>query len=190
VNDAPVANNDGPGGIYVTDEGVPLVISLPNSVLHNDTDGATQKLLTAVLEPNSATNVTLSLNPNGTFTFTPTGDFNSTLGVASFQYKALDNDPVDPKQSPPATVTITVNPVNDPPVANDTEFTVEEGAVLSRTSTNGLRLAVTDPDQPGGFTGTIALVPGSGPAQGVLVLNADGSFTYTPPAVVVNPFDV
>src|SRR4030095_13093376 len=53
-----------------------------------------------------------------------------------------------------------------------------------------LRLAVTDPDQPGGFTGTIALVPGSGPAQGVLVLNADGSFTYTPPAVVVNPFDV
>ena len=38
VNDAPVAVNDGPGGIYVTNEDVPLVISLPNSVLSNDTD--------------------------------------------------------------------------------------------------------------------------------------------------------
>jgi hypothetical protein len=188
VNDAPIANNDGPGGIYVTDEDVPLVISLPNTVLANDTDVETPGLLTVV--PGSATNGTVSLNSNGTFTFTPNEHFNSTLGVASFQYRALDNDPVDPKLSAPATVTITVNSVPDAPVAGNAEFTVEEGAVLSRDAANGLRLSVADPDQPSGFTGTIALVPGSGPAQGNLQLNADGSFTYTPPSVVVSAFDV
>jgi hypothetical protein len=193
VNDAPVAVNDGPGGIYVTNEDVPLVISLPNSVLSNDTDVETQNLLTAILVPNSATNGTVSLNADGTFTFTPNEHFNSSLGqgVASFQYRAFDNDPVDPPQvSNIATVTIQVNAVNDEPVANAGEYTVEEGAVLSPTVAQGLRSFVTDPDQPTGFTGSIALVPGSGPAQGTLVLNPDGSFTYTPPPTVVDPFDV
>ena len=193
VNDAPVAVNDGPGGIYVTNEDVPLVITLPNSVLTNDTDVETQNLLSAILVPNSATNGTVSFNSDGTFTFTPSEHFNSSLGqgVASFQYRAFDNDPVDPPQSSNiATVTIQVNPVNDPPVANAAEYAVEEGGVLSPTVAQGLRSFVTDPDQPTGFTGTIALVAGSGPAQGTLVLNSDGSFTYTPPPSVVDPFDV
>jgi hypothetical protein len=192
VNDAPVAANDGPGGAYVTDEDVPLTITLPTTVLSNDTDVETHGSLSAVIVPGSATNGTVTLNADGTFTFTPNEHFNSGLGqgAASFQYRANDNDPVDPKLSSPATVTITVNPVNDVPVANPAEFTVEEGAVLSRTAANGLRLSVTDPDQPGGFTGSINLVAGSGPTQGTLVLNADGSFSYTPPATVVNPFDV
>ena len=52
-------------------------------------------LLTAILVPSSATNGTVSLNSDGTFTFTPNEHFNSSLGlgVASFQYRAFDNDP-------------------------------------------------------------------------------------------------
>jgi len=188
VNDAPVAVNDGPGAPYVADEDVPLTITLPTTVLSNDTDVETPGSLTAVLVPGSATNGSVAFNADGTFTFTPNQHFNSSLGqgVASFQYQASDGNLL----SNVATVTIQVNPVNDVPVANPAEFTVEEGAVLSRTAANGLRLSVTDPDLPSGFTGSIALVPGSGPTQGTLQLNADGSFTYTPPATVVNPFDV
>ncbi|MCI0360027.1 MAG: Ig-like domain-containing protein [Planctomycetaceae bacterium] len=187
VNDAPVAVNDGPGGIYVMNEDdPPLVIPAPG-VLSNDTDVETPNLMTAVLV-GSATNGVVTLNPDGSFTFDSNNNFNSNLGVASFQYQVNDNDPSDAKLSNIATVTIQVNPVNDAPVAGNPEFTVEEGAVLSRNAAQGLRTAVTDVDEPGGFTGSIALV--TGPAQGSLILNADGSFVYTPPATVVTNFDV
>jgi len=187
VNDNPVANPDS----YPATEDVVLSVDAASGVLLNDTDvdnpGNTNAGLTATLtQQPPAGQGTVILASDGSFTWTPTVGANF-FGNTSFKYRAVDPTAL---QSPEATVTIQVSPVNDAPVAGDVEFTVEEGAVLLKTAAEGLRLSVTDPDQPGGFTGSIALVPASGPAQGTLVLNADGSFTYTPPALVVNPFDV
>jgi chitodextrinase len=68
---------------------------------------------------------------------------------------------------------------NQPPVANDDAFSGNEDTVISgNVVTGGPAPAGTDTD-PDGDPLTVTLV--SGPAVG-FVLNADGSFAYTPPA--------
>ena len=101
VNAAPVAVDD----TYTTDEDTQLV----GAVLENDTDGDGDPL-TAVLV-DGPTNGTLNLNADGSFTYDPDPNFN---GTDSFTYQA--DDGID--QSNVATVNITIDPVNDAPVAD------------------------------------------------------------------------
>ena len=67
-------------------------------------------------------------------------------------------------------------PVNDAPVAGHDSYAVDQGTALN-VAAPGVLGNDTDAD---GHALTAAQV--SGPAQGTLVLNADGSFTYTPNA--------
>jgi VCBS repeat-containing protein len=104
VNDrAPVANADS----YDTNEDTPLVVAA-NGVLANDTDPDTGDTLTAVLNA-SVAHGTLTLSSNGSFTYTPLANYN---GSDAFTYHANDGS----LDSAPVTVTITIAPVNDPPV--------------------------------------------------------------------------
>ncbi len=83
-------------------------------MLANDTDVEGDPL-TAVLV-DTPQHGTLTLNADGSFTYTPDANFN---GTDSFTYKANDGQ----ADTNAATVTITVNPVNDPPVAvNDSVY--------------------------------------------------------------------
>ncbi len=75
-----------------------------------------------------------------------------------------------------ATVTITVNPVNDAPVADDDAYSTDEDTSLI-VAAPGVLGNDTDTD---GDALTAVLV--TGPANGSLTLNANGSFTYTPDA--------
>jgi gliding motility-associated-like protein len=70
-----------------------------------------------------------------------------------------------------ATVTITVNPVNDLPVATDDEITLYLDGVLNES--------VAGNDLPSGDGGNVWTVV-SQPANGTLLFNMDGSYTYTP----------
>ena len=106
VNDAPVAVNDS----YSTNEDTPLTIAAPG-VLANDTD-VDSATLTAVAGQRPG-HGTLTLNADGSFTYTPAANFN---GSDSFTYKANDGS----LDSNTATVTITINAVNDAPVASPT----------------------------------------------------------------------
>ncbi len=159
VNDAPVANNDS----YTVAEGGTLNVSAPG-VLGNDTD-VDSPSLTAVLVSGPAHGA-LTFNGDGSFTYIHDG---SETTSDSFTYKANDGA----ADSNVATVSITITPVNDPPVANNDSYTVAEGGTLT-ISAPGVLGNDTDPDSP---TLTASLV--SGPAHGVLVLNADGSFSYS-----------
>jgi VCBS repeat-containing protein len=105
VNDAPVAVDDS----YSTNEDTPLTVVAPG-VLGNDTD-ADGDPLTAILLSDTS-NGTLILNADGSFTYTPSANYN---GPDGFTYIANDGT----ADSNVATVSITVNPVNDAPVAND-----------------------------------------------------------------------
>src|SRR5262249_25092918 len=109
----------------------------------------------------------LTLNPDGSFTYTADANYH---GTDSFLYQASDGSAL----SAPATVTLQVLPVNDAPVAADDAFRVAEDQVLSVGPT-GVLANDTDAD---GDTLSVVLV--SGPSNGVLTLNPDGSFTYTP----------
>jgi large repetitive protein len=136
--------------------------------LGNDTDPE-NSALTAVIV-NSTTNGALTLNADGSFTYTPTANFN---GTDTFTYKANDGTNL----SSAATVTITVNPANDAPVANNDSYNATEDTTLTVNATLGALANDTDID---GDSLTAVLV--SNPTHGTLTLSADGSFTYIPNA--------
>jgi hypothetical protein len=74
-------------------------------------------------------------------------------------------------------VPVTLNVVaNEPPVAEADSYTMDEDTVLT-VAAPGVLANDTDPDSD---PLTAQLV--TGPVMGILVLNADGSFSYTPPA--------
>jgi len=80
ANQPPVAEADS----YTVDEAVALTVGAPG-VLANDTDGD-DNVLTAVLVTGPA-HGTLALNADGSFAYTPAGNFN---GEDSFSYKPSD----------------------------------------------------------------------------------------------------
>jgi len=157
---APVANDDS----YTTDEDAPLTLVAPG-VLSNDTD-ADSPALTALLV-SGPTNGVVTLNTDGSFVYTPKANFN---GSDSFTYAA--NDGLN--NSNVATVSLTVNAVNDAPVAQNDSYTVTQETPLIISAPGLLR---NDSDVEGNAL-TVSLV--SNPANGSVTLNANGGFSYLP----------
>ena len=126
TNDPPAAGNDS----FAVDEDAVLVVGATASVLTNDVDPDGDSLSAVLGEGPS--HGTLSLNDDGTFTYAPDADFN---GTDAFTYRATDGQ----LESNLATVTITVNPVND-----------VRGTVFEDVNGNGIR----DEGEPGleGYT--------------------------------------
>jgi VCBS repeat-containing protein len=153
-NDAPVAEDDGFGGDEDT--------AIAGAVLANDTD-VDDATLSASLVSNPS-HGSLTLSSDGTFKYTPQADFN---GLDSFIYRASDAMGAYNE----ATVRLTVAAMNDAPAGNPDTFggpedTVVGGNVLGND---------TDIDGP-----PLSASLAAGPAHGEVVLNGDGSFTYTP----------
>jgi VCBS repeat-containing protein len=116
---------------------------------------------------NEPFNGILSLNSDGSFTYTHNGSENLT---DSFTYKANDglND------SNIATVNIAIGlTVNEPPLANDDYYSVDQGGILTIDSPGILG---NDSDVDGD---SLTAIKVSEPAYGMLILNSDGSFSYT-----------
>ncbi len=101
-------------------------------------------------------------------TYTPAADYN---GSDSFTFKASDGM----AESAVVTVTLTINPVNDAPVAVDDTFNTPEDTELVVPAPGVL---ANDTDADGETLSVVSVV--TEPAHGVLALNADGSFTYMP----------
>jgi VCBS repeat-containing protein len=160
-NRAPVAVADA----YSTDEDTALTVSAPDGVLANDSD-ADGDALHAMLVAGTGHGA-LTLNADGTFTYTPDAGFN---GTDTFTYTTNDGTTV----SAPAVVTITVAPANDPPVAVNNAYSISEDAVLT-VGAPGVLANDTDPDGD-----VIHATMVASTVHGSLTLNADGSFTYTP----------
>src|SRR5439155_5138393 len=103
------------------DEDGTLTVGAPG-VLGNDSD-IDSATITAVLVAGPA-HGTLTLNANGSFTYTPAGNY---AGPDSFTYKANDGS----LDSSVATVSITVAAVNDAPVAASDSYTTDEDTTLA-----------------------------------------------------------
>ncbi len=144
------------------------VLSGP-SLLANDIDPEGDGLTINTTPVSDPSHGTLVINADGTYTYTPDENFS---GEDGFTYEVCDNG--TPKECSSANVTITVNPTNTAPVAIDDEATVDEGEVLAGTS-----LLANDLDVDGDDL-TINTTPVSEPTDGILIINSDGTYTYTP----------
>ncbi len=159
VNDGP---ETGPGGVEddvaETDEDTPVDID----VLANDSDPDGDPLtVTEATSPDGD----VVINPDGTITFTPDENFN---GETTITYTVEDPS----GESAQATVTVTVNPINDAPEAvDDADGTQEDTAIT-------VDLLANDFDVDGDDLTVIAVsVPAD---QGTVVNNGDGTATFTP----------
>ena len=162
-NNAPVATNDA----YSTAEDTPLNITAPG-VLANDTDADVGDALRAVLVSGpTAAQGSLALNPDGSFVFTPAPNFN---GTATFTYQAQDPSNA---VSNVATVTITVNAVDDAPTAVADSATVAEDSVAT-----AIDVLANDTDIDGGPKVVASVTQ---PANGTVTFTPTG-VTYTPNA--------
>ncbi len=155
---------------YGVATGQTLTVNAAAGVLANDTDPNGQTLIAAVATGAGPQHGSLSLNANGSFTYTPTAGF---AGTDTFNYIAHDSV----ASGPPTAVTITVGAAL--PNSTPDTYSVTAGQTLSAPQATGVLANDTDPN---GLTLTAALAPGGGVLHGVLSLNANGAFTYTPTA--------
>jgi large repetitive protein len=156
INDLPVAEDDD----YQTQEDTPLTAN----VGENDWDVDDEPLFFNVLVAPSPAQGTVVMQADGEFTYTPALNFN---GLATFIYLACDSC----NACDAGVVSILVHPVNDAPLAQGETRTVNEDTVLSST------VAGNDPD-PENSPVTYSVV--QGPSHGVITLNTNGTFVYTP----------
>ncbi len=143
VNDAPVARPES----YTTAEDTTLTVPAPG-LLANDTDVDGDVL--AAVQVTGPAHGTLTLNANGSFSYTPAANYN---GPDSFTYRASDGA----DESATATVSLTVTLVNDAPVVSDQSFAV--GLVLALPGTTVGTVRATDVDD--GDTLTYQILSGN-----------------------------
>lgn len=152
VNDVPVAADDAASTFFNT----PAVIN----VLANDSDSDGDALTTILAA--SPQNGTVAVNADQSITYTSNAGF---AGTDTFTYSASDGSAL----SVPATVTVTVS---DQPQAAGDSYALNEDTTLIVAAPG-----VLGNDQ---FTGAASAMLVAPPSSGSLVLNPDGSFTYTP----------
>jgi VCBS repeat-containing protein len=165
VNDPPLAVSD---AVEVDEGGT--ATALTNgvlSVLDGDSDPEGNPLTAKLfLYP---THGNLSLSNNGTFSYSHDG---SETTSDSFTYRANDGE----LDSNTVTISISIEPVNDPPLAVSDAIEVDEGGTAT-SLTNGV-LSVLDGDSdPEGDSLTAELI--SDPTHGSLSLAANGTFLYS-----------
>ncbi|MGB6136739.1 MAG: retention module-containing protein, partial [Shewanella sp.] len=138
------------------------------SVVSFEVDGETYAAGTEVTLDNGV----LVLNADGSYTFTPNENWNGSVPVITY----TTNTGIT------ATLTIEVSPVDDPTVTVDDVVTVSEdtpatGNVLDNDSDPDSDLSVVSFEVEGQTyqPGTEVILDG-----GVLIINDDGSYTFTP----------
>ncbi|MEQ1814590.1 MAG: tandem-95 repeat protein, partial [Candidatus Nitrotoga sp.] len=163
VNDAPVATAD---TLTATED--TAITYTAAQLTGNDTDADSNPLtLTGVA---SGSGGTVLLNANGTVTFTPNANFS---GAASFSYVVSDGQGTTSSSTP---VTVNVAAVNDVPLATaDTLAAIEDTAVTYTAA----QLTDNDTDADGNPLTIAGVTSGS---NGAVVLNANGTVTFTPTA--------
>lgn len=148
-------------------------VSAAAGVLSNDFD-ADGDTLTAHNLDTTATQGLVTLNSDGSFQYDPNSQFDYLQAgqqtTDSFTYRASDGG----LDSNVATVTITIEGVNDSPVANDDALTTNKETPLVVSATS-LLANDTDADSD-----TLIITSVSQPTHGSIADNGNATYTYTP----------
>ncbi|MDY6874909.1 MAG: tandem-95 repeat protein [Chloroflexota bacterium] len=172
VNNDPTAEDDSD----TTDEDTPVVID----VLANDSDPDGDDLTVSDYDVTSTEGGTVDCTSAGMCTYTPPADFG---GSDTFDYTISDGY----GGSDTATVTVTVNLVNDPPVAvDDADATDEDTPVIISVTANDTDVdgtinpaTVTIVDEPSDGSVSVDPVSGDVTYSPDADFNGSDSFTYT-----------
>jgi len=171
-----VVVSDGKGGlvtvtvnITINPTNVAPVVSAPAITTPEDT--AVNGTITATDADGDALTYTLTqpahgtvvVNPGGTYTYTPATNYN---GADSFTATVSDGK----GGTTTITINITVTPVNDVPVV-----TAPANVVTNKNTPVSGSITATDVDGD-----PLTYTVGTAPANGTVVVNPDGTYTYTP----------
>ncbi|MEZ9602511.1 tandem-95 repeat protein, partial [Vibrio sp. 10N.261.55.A10] len=162
ANDAPEVDGDISA---VTAEDNSITLTQEQLLEHAvDIDGDD---LSAINLTTNDENATVQMNDDGSFTITPSENFNGNI---EFSYDVTDGEDMVA-----AGLDLTVTPVNDAPEPQDQAFTIGEDGVLNFTDAD-LLTGATDVE---GDDLTVEGVTYTG-ADGVLTDNGDGSYSFAP----------
>ncbi|MCW4444331.1 tandem-95 repeat protein [Vibrio splendidus] len=162
ANDAPEVDGDISA---VTAEDNSITLTQDQLLEHAvDIDGDD---LSAINLTTNDENATVQMNDDGSFTITPSENFNGNI---EFSYDVTDGEDMVA-----AGLDLTVTPVNDAPEPQDQAFTIGEDGVLNFSDAD-LLTGATDVE---GDDLTVEGVTYTG-ADGVLTDNGDGSYSFAP----------
>jgi large repetitive protein len=193
VNDAPITADDA-----VTSNEDQILVLAAVSLLANDSAGpadeANQIMTVTGVSSTSAQGGSVFFDSmSGTITYTPPQDY---FGPDSFTYDVVDDGTSDGMLDPQAsvgTVSLTIDPVNDPPIAgDDTRPTLEEvpitfdSTILTGNDSPGIpanesaqALSVIAVNRAPNTTGTVSLSNGQITYTPAMDFNGTDIFTYT-----------
>ena len=168
-NDPPTANDDA----VSTDEDT--AFTTIDLVADNDTDPNPGDTLTVTGIDTTGTTGLVTDNGDGTFDYDPNGQFDSLAAgesaTDSFEYTISDGN----GGSDSATVTVTINGVNEAPTANDDAVSTDEDTAFTTIDL----VADNDTDPNPGDTLTVTGIDTTA-TTGLVTDNGDGTFDYNP----------
>ncbi len=159
--------DDAVDDIYLTPDNRALEVDPAQGLLANDRISAGATTVAIVLESQPSLG-SLNLAADGSFTYLPSG----TPGNDSFRYRLE----VDGLRSLPASVSIAVQDINDPPIAEDDGYVTDRDVRLEVPANRGVLANDRDPD---GDTLQARVVVA--PTEGSLSLQLNGSLSFVPP---------
>ncbi|HHB79115.1 MAG TPA: tandem-95 repeat protein, partial [Saprospiraceae bacterium] len=162
-------DNNPPVGIadhYLTTVDNPVT----GSLLPNDSDPDGDSLTINTTPVVNPTHGAVVINPDGTYTYTPNTGFE---GLDEFAYEVCDNGTPTMCDTVVVTIDVLPNPGVNVTVATDDAGTGR----INEPITGSLTANDTDPESNNQAINTI---PISNPTNGTVVLNPDGTYTYTP----------
>jgi len=164
VNDAPLIAEGSAISVTMSEDGSPTPFSLTLNTSDVDGDTITWSVLTQASHGSASA---FGAGASKAISYNSTADFN---GNDSFVVRVSDGN----GGTDDITVNVTVQPVDDAPVAVHDTYTTPEDTRLVVASSG---ILTNDSDVEGD---TLTTVLESGPANGGLELYSDGSFVYTP----------
>jgi VCBS repeat-containing protein len=171
IDEPPNAEDDAGEG-YETDEDTPFTTG---DVLENDTDPEDDALSVDSFDDSGTLGVVTD-NGDGTFDYDPDGQFEwmceGWMTADTFEYTVTD----EYGATDDATVTITINGVNDAPTPSGDEYDTTEDTILT-VGPPGILSNDTDPDAI--YTKQVKTVDKSA-TRGIVNYNAEGWINYDP----------
>ena len=149
--------------------------SVSGNVLANDEDPDGDNLWVNTTPATSPSNGSLTLNSDGTYTYTPSSGF---VGVDSFEYQVCD----DGTPQSCATELVSIDVLSDFDGNGSTQAVAGDDFLLTFEDIAGSgNLGTND---SGGILNT---TPISNPSNGAVTINSNGTYTYTPNGGYIGP---